>query len=388
MVNISAAEMTVLDNGCTRLSADVGGVEVYFDMPSDLAPEARGELFLGVGLFLAINRSEDLVIDPALPVCPDLHARLPLILKYFQQWNPDFNIPAVTARLEPVPARPGMVISSFSGGVDSMFTFKRHRDEITHLMVLDCFDEEGVMEPFEPVVEKAERFAAGQGKTLLPVSTNIRQVTEAENISFDYLHGPALCTLATAFGADKFFIPSSHTASTLKPWGSHPLIDPLWSTATTGIEHEGLEISRAEKTRTLSVHPDLLSHLQVCWNSKLINCGKCSKCIRTMLVLHELGAENLPFPDVDPFALVDKLQTTSDIGVSHIWDLWQFMKKRGNHETAALLRKRIDKYLFKRSREAFVKALIGKKGQALYHKWRGTGWRGRRVMMLDPDNFE
>lgn len=40
------------------------------------------------------------------------------------------------------------------------------------------------------------------------------------------------------------------------------------------------------------------------------------------------------------------------------------------------------------SHKAFIKALIGKKGQELYHKWRGSKWRSRRIILRDPDYFE
>ena len=388
MVEVSGLKVGERAPGKTRLSALVGGEEIWFEMPADVASEPRGELFLAMGLFLAINRSEDLVFAPDLPLCPDLLTRLPYILKILKQWNPEFRLPRVEAAAKPVPARPGMVVSSFSGGIDSTFTFSRHRDKITHLFVSNCFDEDGTIEPFQELVDKINRFAEAWDKRVLPIETNARQVTYQQNMTWDYLHGPFLCTVAAAFGPDQYFIPSSNTTRAMKPWGSHPFLDPLWATGTTGIIHDGVEASRVDKTCAIARDPDLIGQIQVCWNSKVTNCGKCSKCTRTLLVLHEIGITDGPFPPIDPFAKINLLSTTSDVATSHIWDLWQFFKDRGRDDVAAALRKKIDRYLLKRSREAFVKALLGPRGQEIFHRLRGTRWRGRRIILRDPDNFE
>lgn len=388
MVEVGALKVCETAPGKTRFSAMVGGEDIWLEVPTELAPEPRGELFLAMGLFLAIDRSEDLTFAPDLPLCPDLLARLPYILKILKQWNPEFRLPHVEAVAKPVPARPGMVISSFSGGIDSTFTFSRQKDKITHLFVTNCFDEDGKIEPFQELVDKVNRSAEAWGKRVLPIETNVRQVTYQQNMTWDYLHGPFLCTVASAFGPDHYFIPSSNTTRALKPWGSHPFLDPLWATGTTGITHDGIEESRVEKTCAIAREPDLLGQIQVCWNSKVSNCGKCSKCTRTLLVLHELGVADIPFPPVDPFTNINLLGTTSDAATSHIWDLWQFFKGRGRDDVAVVLRKKIDRYLLKRSREAFVKSLLGQRGQEIFHRLRRTRWRNRRIILRDPDNFE
>lgn len=389
MVEISAPVVTDGAPGVRRFTADVGGHAVWFEMPTDLAPAPRGEMFLAVALFMAIARGEDLTIDSALPLCPELKARLPKVLKILRQWNPEFHLPRIEAHTEPVPSRPGMVISSFSGGVDSTYTYARHRGRISHIMVTNCFDVAGDKDPFEALVAKIEAFAADHGTAVLPVATNAREVSEAEGMIWDYLHGPFLCTLATAFGPETFFIPSSYTARELKPWGSHPLLDPLWATTTTGIVYDGIEATRTDKTLALVAESVFLRHLQVCWYSKVKNCGTCSKCTRTLLVLQELGAEGAPFPPgIDALDHIDNIKPKSDAAAGFIWDLWQFFKERGRGDIAARFRKRLDRYLLKRSFNNLVKTLIGRRGQDFIHRVRGTNWREWRVIIRDPDNFE
>jgi len=388
MVEISQLKVNEIGAGTKRFSALVGGREVWIEAPGALAPAPRGEMFLAIGLFLAMARREDLVVDPALPLCPELSARLPHIIAIIRQWNPELGAPRIEARQEPVAAQPGLVFTSFSGGVDSTYTFHRHRDSITHLLVTNCFDEAGATEPFEALVKKVAAFADEHAKAVLPIATNARRVCEAQGMSWDYLHGPFLCLTAAAFGPAQYFIPSSFSVRQLKPWGSHPLLDPMWSTATTRIVHDGIEVPRTEKIRALSRDPALLRYLQVCWYSKINNCGTCTKCTRTLLVLRELGVTDAPFPDVDPTARIDAMRPDSDIAAAYIWDLWRFFEDRGRADIAARLRKRLDRYLLKRNMNNLVKTVIGRRGKAVFHGLRKTGWRDKSVLIRDPDNFE
>jgi hypothetical protein len=71
-----------------------------------------------------------------------------------------------------------------------------------------------------------------------------------------------------------------------------PILIPLLSTENIEFISHGCQYTRVEKTEKI-MHTDLVkTHLDVCVNhkyvnesSKKLNCGKCSKCQRTMLVL-------------------------------------------------------------------------------------------------------
>jgi hypothetical protein len=87
----------------------------------------------------------------------------------------------------------------------------------------------------------------------------------------------------------RVYIPSSHDYSQLVPWGTHPLVDPLWSTDDLEVVHDGCEATRLEKTALIASHDVALRHLWVCWGGRF-NCGDCNKCQRTILALQALGA--------------------------------------------------------------------------------------------------
>jgi hypothetical protein len=87
------------------------------------------------------------------------------------------------------------------------------------------------------------------------------------------------------------FIAASRSYADLIPLGSHPLLDPLWSTETTEFVHDGCEATRIEKAAVIASDDIALKHLRVCWENRggAYNCGRCEKCLRTMACLRTLG---------------------------------------------------------------------------------------------------
>lgn len=103
-------------------------------------------------------------------------------------------------------------------------------------------------------------------------------------------HGAALASAALTIGGlcKKVIIPASTTYLDLTPWGSHPMLDPLWSNGTTAIITDGCETSRVKKVTDWIGQSELaLKTLRVCFYD--YNCGKCEKCVRTMLALYSKG---------------------------------------------------------------------------------------------------
>jgi hypothetical protein len=86
------------------------------------------------------------------------------------------------------------------------------------------------------------------------------------------------------------FIASSYDVNHLIPWGSHPDLDPLWSTERTAFRVDGIEVTRTNKVKAIASSPFALSQLKVCWHADIdTNCGRCEKCIRTQCALAIAG---------------------------------------------------------------------------------------------------
>lgn len=76
------------------------------------------------------------------------------------------------------------------------------------------------------------------------------------------------------------------------PYGSHPALDPLWSTDQLRVIHD-VAVSRLDKIQAVAAHPLALRTLRVCTRGQktgLYNCCQCEKCLRTMLGLKFCGA--------------------------------------------------------------------------------------------------
>ncbi|MGO9445258.1 MAG: hypothetical protein ACLPXB_10840, partial [Thiobacillaceae bacterium] len=191
----------------------------------------------------------------------------------------------------------------FSGGLDSFYTYLNHETEIDTLVFvhgLDIWLDDQALR--QQVSDDLQTISAVLGKRLIQVETNLREFTDQ---FLDYgLHccGGALASVALLLSNQlrKIFVPSSEDYAHLAPWGSHPMLDPLWGTERLEIVHDGLEANRVEKANRVSQSDLALAHLRVCYQNlhekrnyserpEKWNCGHCEKCLRTMLNLYIAG---------------------------------------------------------------------------------------------------
>ncbi|WP_375515647.1 hypothetical protein [uncultured Nostoc sp.] len=145
--------------------------------------------------------------------------------------------------------RPKRAISAFSGGLDSCFTAFRHsrgkcgrsqRPLEAGLMVhgfdIPLFEQES----FDRAVQKSKLTLASLGLELIPMATNFRDFKQ----NWEDTHGIAVasCLMLLQGGYSIGLIPSSdpyHAVDLSWGWGSNPLTDPLLSSSTFPIIHDG-----------------------------------------------------------------------------------------------------------------------------------------------------
>ena len=233
------------------------------------------------------------------PVSPRLLASMSRIQDVYHAWDQDsFKRVAVSAR----PRRERQTQAAgvgclFSGGVDSFYTLLKHREEVTHLIFADGFDIPMQDEQRrERAVSVARTVADELGKSLIEVHTNLPPFTYDAGLTWQFYHGAALATVALLFQdrLGRVLIPATFSYADLFPWGSHPILDPLWSTKQTAIEHAGCEATRVEKAGYVSAYPIAMRNLHVCTEHRAdYNCGHCEKCLRTMMInLRAAGSSN------------------------------------------------------------------------------------------------
>jgi hypothetical protein len=173
----------------------------------------------------------------------------------------------------------------------------QHQEEITHLVLVHGFDMElRAVRHRERVARALRRAAAELGKPLIEVETNLRAFADRHARWSSEYFGSALCSVALLLSEvlGKVYIAASFTEalSVRTPSGSHPHLDPLWSTEATEIVFDGMERDRLQKAARIAESEVALRSLRVCWQNRgrTYNCGSCEKCLRTMVNLRIAGA--------------------------------------------------------------------------------------------------
>jgi hypothetical protein len=208
----------------------------------------------------------------------------------------------VSAQATVRPRQASSSAAFFSCGVDSFYTLLRNVRRyppgdsrfIQELVLVHGFDiplaDRGL---FEQVAHHAQNAAHHFGRHLMTVETNVRDATRIVDWGH-YGHGAALASVGLALGrlVQTVFIPSTSAFVELRPWGSHPALDPFWSTEQVEFVHDGGEARRHEKIRVIASSTAALQALRVCWETRAgaYNCGRCEKCLRTMIELQMCGA--------------------------------------------------------------------------------------------------
>lgn len=181
----------------------------------------------------------------------------------------------------------------FSAGVDSFYTLLQHKDEINDLIFVHGFDISIDQHSLYKKASDAISHIAGQlGKNVIEIETNVRSLLDPY-VSWEVSHGAALASVGHLLSTNmsKIYISSTYTFANVHPWGSHPFLDPLWSTESLEFIHDSCEISRTEKTAFLAQSDIAMHTLRVCWQNphEKYNCGKCKKCLVTMIDLYAAG---------------------------------------------------------------------------------------------------
>jgi hypothetical protein len=201
------------------------------------------------------------------------------------------------------PRRPGRVAAFFSGGVDSWSTLLDNA-EITDLIFvrgIDLLPGSAQHEKLAPLAEaRAREVTDGLDLTLHLVDTNLRQLSDPL-LRWEAYFGCACMAVAHFLAPrfDRILIAGAMDHEVDEPMGAARLIDHLWSTEQLEITDATGRYSRVERTRRIAGHPLVKRTLRVCWENRggAYNCGRCRKCLMTMITLEALGAR----ADVETF---------------------------------------------------------------------------------------
>ena len=281
-------------------------IVLWFEFPEKFADRLsdRGDAFLAAVLPPAMAWGEDITVRA--PLSPALVSGAMNFQKVFNGWLPDvYKIAAIrgeTMSQPPAPPTPASA-SAFSGGIDSFFTLLTHlpakepaaQHPLRYLLFIHGSDIPlADRSTYETARASYDRLAADLGLELVPAATNFRTTSLAGALPWGMAHGGVLIGTALAFGRmmTSFYVPSSFGFGFPAMHGSDPELDHWLSTESLQIVHDGSEFTRVDKTKVVAEFAPSYDRLRVCWArpNGLRNCGRCEKCVRTMLTLDLLGA--------------------------------------------------------------------------------------------------
>jgi hypothetical protein len=333
--------------GQFEISGDVGDERLWFRTSEPLDAAAAGNAFLAAGLLPAMVLGEPLEVE--LEVSQRLLKNLDVLQDIFVAWSPFFGrplrkIPVHAPATTRVTRRMGTA-TFFSGGVDGWYTLLRHKSTVSHLVFARGIDMQlGNHELFEQARATNAESARRLGKSLVVVDTNIRFLGRAYGLGWNQYIGSGLASLALLLGYQQMFIPASVTYGEPMPWGSHFLTDPLWSTEGTELIYDGANAKRGEKLRLIADCDWARDTLRVCWQDAGYNCGKCEKCLRTMVQLRALGIRSQALPALDDVRALRQLRITDDNGLALALESLALASIANDRRLIAALRRPLRRY--------------------------------------------
>jgi hypothetical protein len=191
----------------------------------------------------------------------------------------------------------------YSGGIDSTFTLMWLKAAFPGRPIVAislCHTPDARPDPVQVAYYRNRRdVLAREGINLVYVATDVMSFNaRLADLWGPLAHGGALAAVGHLLSKNvaSLFLSASHDYSEILPWGSHPLLDPLYSSSRLRIVHFGSERTRFEKTTALARSAYALSGLAVCGRGvqagAKVNCSRCPKCMRTMAAIDLCGARD------------------------------------------------------------------------------------------------
>jgi hypothetical protein len=289
------------------LSDDAGASQtLWFRFPRSAAPllTRRADPFVIATALHALHRYRRLHVRGT--VSDGLFANLAEFQAAFAAFHHlPFLDPVIYSTTETAapagPAHRASGITAFSGGVDSCFSVYRHtalstlepKRSLGAALMMHGFDIP-LDQPaiFARSAERSRHLADDAGLRLFTGATNLRELPVPWEETFAAAVAGSLACFQSAFSFG--LVPSFQEWSQARfDHGSNPLTDPLLSSPSFQIVHDGAGFGRIEKLRQLAGWPGAMQHLRVCWQGDELdrNCCVCEKCLRTMLMLDVCGVD-------------------------------------------------------------------------------------------------
>lgn len=275
-----------------RVTARIDGRTVFFasrDLELAPAPEAFGAAFL----VPAMHAGRALRLQA--PACDGWTDNLtPLTKAFAGLWYEGAPPPLVTPIIRAATHATATALC-FSGGVDAFYTLLCAGLPVDRLVYAIGYDVKlRERQRADAVARLVGDVAATLGIRRTIIATNLRRHPLHKAAPWLRTFGGALAAVGHLLSNEvgRLLMSSDGLGHTHPEIGSRPDTDPLHGSRHLSIDHVAGGVTRLEKIRAIAAEPLVQRHLRVCWKNvgQSLNCGRCEKCVRTMVQLDACGA--------------------------------------------------------------------------------------------------
>lgn len=348
-------------------------LEIFFEVDEPYAGwlTANPHAFLAAAVVPAFHFGERRIAIDA-DICPTFLSGLQRVMRLLRGWYPRYAsveaFPLIECGLLAAgqkPVDPPHAAFYLSGGIDSLATLRanklnfppEHPDAFKTAVVVRGLQEEVDIYFTEMLASLAE-IAAAADVGLLPIVTNARYLVDDWPFWAREFESAVFASVAHALsqGISSMTLGSSDYERDLFPHGSHPLLDPNYSSSNLRFIHDDVTLTRLEKTRLAAEWEPTLQRMRVCnfpEGGAGLNCGHCEKCLRTMLALVGMGklgqTRAFPVDDVTADLVETAVHLDRDI-VAYYPEIAQQLHQAGRHDLAAVIERKLRDFTLERQK--------------------------------------
>lgn len=310
-------------DGGEKINNFPNGGELYFSTTEEygnyLTTESS-DCFVVSVLVYAIKHGHDITCDTiseklyynlvrkAIPLIASIHGAKEIEIKYSHLTNENYH--------------PTAVGSGCSLGIDSFSTILDHLSDecpasfkLTHFTYFNVgangdIDLNKVKESYEKDYKLVLEYARSKNIPVVKIESNISQVYLGEPANENYMSRNMAAVLSMQKLFSKYIYASSYPLKDAKfikedMAAQESWLLPAWSTESTELITGDPCMVRTSKTKRVALCPDTYKYLYVCWKEVFANygiheevtkvkddfrnCGRCGKCLRTLLTFDILG---------------------------------------------------------------------------------------------------
>jgi hypothetical protein len=244
---------------------------------------------------LACRIGQDLRVEEALPL--EVHDGARHVGRLLQRWY-GWRPAELIAPIAVAPVRPSALRRRggsglfFTRGVDSWSTLRARQagprsQHPTHLITVD--NEVHVDPAIRAATLQGTRSTAeALGLPLIEVTTDVRSILDPHTDWGLSTHGSVFAGIGLLLRRtlDEAVLSPTHWTPLVRPWGSHPELEPAWSLPGLRVVHHPGDLPRWQRVAAIAHDPLVQRSLQVCWQGRSErNCGRCDKCLRVLTSL-------------------------------------------------------------------------------------------------------